>query len=260
MNTDFSLTLIATIIIVLIYFTIIFIVAQIKKDNSIIDIAWGLGFVLVALATLFLNQNFGDRQITISILILIWGIRLALHIFIRNLGRGEDYRYQEMRARMKENYFIKTYFNVFMVQAFFMVVISIPIIFINSSSASSLSLIDIIFILIWLFGFIFESVGDLQLLIFKKDPANKGRIMRFGLWRFTRHPNYFGEAVQWWGIFLLSIINPISLLTIISPITITTLLLRVSGVPLLEKKYKDNPEYQEYISKTSSFVPKLPQN
>ena len=245
-------------IIVIIYFTIFFIVAQIKKDNSIIDIAWGLGFVLIALTTLLINKNSGDRQIIITILTAIWGIRLALHIFIRNLGRGEDYRYKDMRERMKNNYFINTYFKVFLVQAFFMMIISIPIIFINSSPASSLNIIDIIFIIIWLIGFVFESVGDLQLLIFKKNPDNKGKIMRYGLWKYTRHPNYFGETVQWWGVFLLSLISPISILTIISPITITTLLLRVSGVSLLEKKYKDNVEYQDYVKSTSSFIPSIP--
>lgn len=247
-----------SIITVFIYMMGWFIAAIIKKDNGIVDIAWGLGFVVIAFVNLFISQTYSIRQIIITILVIIWAFRLSGHIFARNKGRGEDFRYAKWRQEWGKKVIIKTFTNVFMVQGFFMLIIAYPIILVNSTYEKSLNWLDLLGLLVWLKGFFFESVGDYQLLKFKKNPANKGKIITTGWWKYTRHPNYFGEATIWWGIFLITLSSTLGWTGIISPIVITFLLVKVSGVPMLEKKYKDNPEFMEYAKKTNSFIPWFP--
>jgi steroid 5-alpha reductase family enzyme len=235
--------------------TLMFAAAFLKKDNSIVDIAWGPGFVLITVLTFFLKPGFTFRHILVSGLIILWGLRLMIHIFLRNRGKGEDFRYAEWRRDWGKWFVLRSYFQVFMLQGFFMIVIAWPIILTNSSRESGLGWLEVSGAGLWLIGFCFESVGDAQLTRFKKDPVNKGKIMTEGLWMYTRHPNYFGEVVMWWGIFLIALAVPDGWTAVVSPILITVLLLRVSGVTMLEKKYKDNPEFEAYARRTSAFFP-----
>jgi len=255
--------------IIWVYFFIIFIIAQIKRNNSIVDMGWGPGFVLVAIATLVLSfletGVFPIGGFIVAILVSIWGIRLFFHISIRNWNKPEDFRYVDMRKKWGPKWAsLKAYINVFFSQGIFMFVISTSIILSNQYPNPNLGLTQYVMIgvgvFLWMIGFLFEAVGDAQLRTFIKNPANKGKIMKTGLWKYTRHPNYFGEALMWWAIFVVSVFSTtkVGIIGLISPVVITYLLVFVSGVPLLEKKYKNNPEFQEYAKKTSIFFPSIP--
>ncbi len=247
-----------TTLLVFFYFLAFFIIAQVIKNNSIVDMGWGAGFVLVAFYTLLAQGAFVERNILLVALVTIWGGRLAYYIVKRNWGKPEDFRYAKWRQEWGRLLIPRAFLQVFMLQGFLMLVVGYPIILVNAHPLPGLNWLDFIGLLVWVIGFIFESVGDKQMAEFKKDPANKGRIIDIGLWKYTRHPNYFGEATMWWGIFLIALSVPQGYTAIISPLTITLLLLFVSGVPLLERKYKDNPEFQEYAKRTSKFIPWFP--
>jgi len=243
---------------VFVYMSILFVIAMFKRDNSIADIGWGLGFAIVALLTFFLEQGFTARHILVTALVVIWGMRLATHIYMRHRGKGEDPRYAAWRKEWGNWVIVKSFFQVFMLQGLLLLFISYVIIVVNSSSQEGLSVLDICGLAVWIIGFLFESIGDFQLKKFIADEQNRGRILTTGLWRYTRHPNYFGEATMWWGIFLIALSVPYGWSAIISPAVITFLLLRVSGVILLEKEFTDNEEFNEYKRKTSVFIPWLP--
>jgi len=243
---------------VFLYMLFMFFAALFKKDNSIVDIAWGGGFILVAVLTFFLNGDRSLRSLIVTCLVVIWGSRLALYIFIRHRGKGEDFRYAKWRKEWGQWFILRSFFQIFMLQGLLLLIISYSVILVNHSPKESLTVLDYVGVLVWLIGFFFEAVGDYQLSKFKKSPENKGRIMKYGLWRCTRHPNYFGESVMWWGIFLIALSVRYGWTAVISPLVITFLLLRVSGVIMLEKKYKENDEYAEYVRETNAFLPWLP--
>ncbi len=243
---------------VFIYMNIVFAVALIKKDNSIIDIAWGLGFILVAAFTLFREAGTTNLQVLISLLVLLWGLRLAVHVFFRNKGRREDWRYAKWRKEWGRWFVVRSYLQVFLLQGLMLIIIAYPILLINSTQTARISVLAVVGTLIWLIGFIFEAVGDYQLLRFKRNPENKGKLMTQGLWKYSRHPNYFGECVMWWGIFLAALSVSEGWTALISPLLITFLLLRVSGVVMLEAKYKENADFQEYARRTNAFFPWFP--
>ncbi len=240
---------------VFLYMVFCFILAWIKKDNSIVDIAWGIGFILVATLTFILQTVFVARHILVTALILIWGTRLATHIAIRNKGRGEDFRYAQWRKDWGKWFLIRSFFQVYMLQGFLLLIIAYPVVLINHSEETGIVFLDILGLVIWLVGFFFETVGDYQLLTFKKKAENKGKIMTQGLWKYNRHPNYFGETAKWWGIFLIALSVRNGLTAIVSPLLITFLLLRVSGITMLEKNYIGNKEFEEYAKRTSIFFP-----
>ena len=246
------------IIAVFLYMTIVFLFALRRKQNSIVDIAWGLGFIGVAIITFFLREGWTMRHILLSGLVLIWGMRLAIHIAIRNRGRGEDFRYAKWRQEWGRWFVLRSYFQVFMLQGVLLFFIAFPIVFVNFSDRPDLTLVDFLGFGVWCIGFVFEAVGDYQLKQFKKRPDNKGKIITTGLWKYTRHPNYFGEAAMWWGLFLISLSVENGWATIISPLLITFLLLRGSGVAMLEKKYAGNAEFEAYAKRTNAFFPWFP--
>lgn len=250
--------LIYSTIFIFLYMTFVFCMALIKRDNSIVDVVWGLGFIGVAVLTFFLKIGWTARQLIVSVLILIWGIRLALHIAIRKRGKGEDFRYAQWRHNWGRWFVLRSYLQIFVLQGVFLFVIALPIILVNFSSRVDLTVLDLLGIGVWCVGFFFEAVGDYQLIRFKKRSSNKGKIITTGLWKYTRHPNYFGEVVMWWGIFLLALSIENGWLAILSPLTITFLLLRVSGVTMLEKKYQGNPEFEVYAQRTNAFFPWFP--
>jgi len=248
-------------LIIFIWFNFLFLLSRRLKRLDIVDLGWGLGFVILSWSTLLLTRNFALRPLLITLMITIWGLRLSVHIFLRNRGRSDDHRYQDLHKKWRHHPTLNTYFNIFILQGFLGLLISVPIILTNfdlSPTASALTPTDIIGYLIWLFGFAFETIADWQLSKFKKNSTHKGKIITTGLWRYSRHPNYFGEALLWWGIFLISTNTPLGYLGIISPVLIDFLLLNVSGIPLLEKKYQHNPEYQHYAHHTSLFFPLPP--
>lgn len=236
-------------LILFVYMNFWYLISLIKKRNDIADIAWGLGFILLSWSSAFLSQNFGYRSILANLLVTIWGLRLTLHIYQRNHKKTEDYRYLSFKY---------PYFQVYILQGILLYLTVFPVLFINKNSIYFFGILDVLGLIIWIIGFYFEAVGDAQLKKFVQNPKNKGKIIQSGLWRYSRHPNYFGEVTQWWGIFLFALSIPTGFQTIIGPITITVLLLFVSGIPLLEKKYANNSEFQIYKSKTSKFFPLPP--
>lgn len=250
--------LIVHALIIWIFMSIVFIAAMVRKDNSIVDIAWGLGFVLTALVSFFWKRGFTGREILATSLILVWGLRLAGHIFLRNRDRGEDFRYAAWRKQWGKWFILRSYFQVYILQGALMLSIAYPVILINYSRNPGLTVFDGLGLCIWLIGFFFEAVGDHQLQVFKRVPENRGRIMTSGLWSLTRHPNYFGEVTMWWGIFMLAVSVPRGWTALVSPVIITFLLLRVSGIPMLEKKYAGNPAFASYAARTRAFFPWFP--
>lgn len=248
---------IGTILVLFLFFFLVFIIAQIKQNNGLVDIAWGLGFVVVAFNSYFSGSHQTERGALVTILVTLWGLRLAYYLFRRNWNKSEDYRYVNMRKRWGTNNwkYIKMFLNVYVLQLALLFIIAQPIITVNNSAIEGLSMLDYTGLIIWIIGFIFEVVGDNQLKSFISKPENKGKLMRYGLWKYTRHPNYFGEAMMWWGVFVISFSVPNGWTGIYSPLIITLLLLFVSGVPLLEKKYRNHPEWAEYERRTSKFIP-----
>ncbi len=227
------------------------------SDASIVDRFWGAGFVLVAFITLLLFGQPGDRSWLLLALVTIWGLRLSLYLSWRNWGTGEDYRYQAMRKRFGPGFKWTSLFIVFGFQGFLTWFISLPLqIAFSKGGDSPLAWLDGLGAGIWLAGFLFESIGDWQLARFKARPENEGAVMDRGLWRYTRHPNYFGDALLWWGMFLVALGVPGVAYTVASPALMTFLLMRVSGVPLLERRLrKTRPEYASYTQATSAFIP-----
>lgn len=230
------------------------------KDASIVDIIWGAGFVLVAWVAFFTGDGDEARKWLITLLASAWGLRLSGYLFIRNRGKGEDYRYQAMRRHWGPRFPIISLVTVFGLQGVLMLVISLPLQVAQlSGMPEGLTWIDYVGAAVFAVGLGFEAVGDFQLARFKADPANAGKVMDRGLWRYTRHPNYFGDAVLWWGLFLIAAARPANLVVIFSPVVMTFLLTRVSGVPLLEKSLAKRREgYADYIARTSSFIPRPP--
>ena len=246
---------IISLAIIFIYMNILYVIAIVKKNNSIVDIGWGLGFVITSFLTL-INKNITLSLLLPTVLILLWGSRLSYHIFKRNFGKEEDYRYQNMRKSFGKNFYLKSYFYIFMFQGLMMFLVLIPTISYNyTNNISNFNLNNLIGLFIWLIGYFFEVVGDYQLKVHISKKENKGKIMKTGLWKYTRHPNYFGESTMWWGIFIMTLNSEIGVFGIISPMLITFLLLFVSGVPLLEKRYENNKEFIEYKKVTSKFIP-----
>lgn len=246
-------------IVLLAYFTALFAVGQRIKDNSIVDIGWGFGYVLTALYSLVRLPDSPARAWLITVLVVIWGGRLTFYLAQRNLGKPEDYRYVQMRKKWGSRFpALKAFVNVYLLQGTLMYIIALPIMVVHWASPAGLQALDYIGAAVWAAGFVFEAVGDYQLKQFKRSPKNKGRIMKQGLWRYTRHPNYFGEALMWWGIYLVAASAPYGWLLVFSPLMITGLLVYVSGVPLLEKRYQDNAEFQQYAQETSKFIPWFP--
>lgn len=243
---------------VMLYMCAWFIAARIRGRNDIADVAWGLGFILAAATALILGGHYPARGVLVTGLVVVWGLRLALHIHSRNRGKGEDPRYRTWREEWGKWFILRSFLQVFMLQGMLLLLVAVPVVFINTAPETPLGLRDLPGLAVWLYGFVFEAVGDRQLLKFIRDPANRGKLMTSGLWRYTRHPNYFGEVTLWWGIWLLALPLPNGWMTIIGPLTITTLILKVSGIPMLEKPYEGRADFQEYKRRTSAFFPLPP--
>ena len=241
--------------------TILWIWSVVIKNASIIDPFWGFGFVVLVWFYLY-NTEVNPRSLFVVSLVTIWGLRLSIFLFIRNMGHGEDFRYQKFREDYgPERYWWVSFFQVFLLQGVLMLIVSAPLLgTLLNAGDGSLGVIDYVIASIWLIGLMFEAGGDYQLTKFKKNPANKGKVLNTGFWKYTRHPNYFGDSVIWWSFGLFALTSG-SYYTIIGPILMNLLLLKVSGVALLERTLKKSkPEYEEYVRKTNSFFPWFPKN
>jgi steroid 5-alpha reductase family enzyme len=245
-------------LVIFVLMTLLWLFSLLIKNSSIVDIFWGMGFVLIAWLDVAMSPFMSPGKWMMTILVTIWGIRLALHVGIRNWGKPEDFRYAKWREENGKNWPWVSFFQVFLLQGFLMWIIAVPIISIRvTDGIPPLSPLAILGALVWAYGFTFEVVGDWQLARFKADLANKGKLMTSGVWKYTRHPNYFGDAKQWWGFYLIALSSGGGW-TIFSPIIMTYLLLAVSGVAMLEKTMRGKPGYEEYVRKTSAFIPWWP--
>ena len=241
------------------YVTVWFVIAVLRRDNSLADIAWGGGFILLALSSLHLGPGATPRALLATGLVLLWGVRLAVHISMRNRGKGEDFRYAAWRRDWERHWVWRSFLQVFLLQGVLLYAIALAVVRINLTTGPALGWLDLTGVLVWLLGFVFEAVGDWQLVRFTRDTNVRGTVMDRGLWRYSRHPNYFGEALQWWGVWLLAAAVPGEWWTIVSPVGITWLLLKVSGVPMLERALEARvPGYREYQRRTSVFIPLPP--
>lgn len=229
------------------------IVSIVKKDASIVDSLWSVLF-LAAAAMYFADGPRSQRAIMVLALTALWAVRLSIYITARNWGEPEDRRYQAIRKRNSPNFAFKSLYIVFLFQAILAWIVSLPLLA-STTSTQSLNLLDYLGAAVVLFGTLFEAIGDWQLSKFKADPAHNSQVMDRGLWRYTRHPNYFGECCVWWGFYLIALAAG-GWWSILGPLVMTTLLLKVSGVALLEKDIaKRRPEYRRYVEQTNAFIP-----
>ena len=247
-------------IIILAIMVVLWLLSLWLKDSSIVDIFWGIGFVITAWIYFYLTPDgYFGRKLLIASLATIWGLRLSIYILLRNWGHGEDFRYRKWRQDSGKNWWWFSFFKVFTLQGFLMWIISIPLLVAQYNPIpASLIWLDYIGIFIWGIGFFFEAVGDWQLSRFKSNPGNQGKLLDRGLWRYSRHPNYFGDAAQWWGFYLIAAAAG-GFWPIFSPIIMTLLLRNVSGVSMLEKTLKTTkPGFQEYVKTTNALIPWFP--
>jgi len=230
------------------------------KNASIVDIVWGFGFVCVAWAVrLRVDDGLAARQNLLVLMTTVWGLRLAGYLFWRNHGKGEDYRYKAMRKHWGPRFPIISLGTVFGLQGVLMFIVSLPVQLGQTRDTPDLGWLAYLGIAVWLVGLFFEVVGDAQLARFKADPTNQGKVMNRGLWKYTRHPNYFGDACVWWGIALVAAETTVGKFGLIGAVVMTILLRRVSGVVLLEKSLSRRKEgYAEYVARTSAFIPRPP--
>jgi steroid 5-alpha reductase family enzyme len=240
---------------------VLWLLSLVLRNSSIVDIFWGTGFVLVVWAACLLGENgYPPRKLLLAILVTVWGLRLSLYILWRNWRKPEDFRYAQWRQENGANWWWISFFKVFLLQGVLLWIICAPLVAAQvSPTPPALGALDVLGMLVWAIGFFFEAVGDWQLARFKAGPVNRGKLMDRGVWRYTRHPNYFGDSAQWWGFYLIAAATGWGALTIFSPILMTFLLVRVSGVGMLEKTLKNvKPGYREYMERTSAFIPWLP--
>ncbi|UCD91162.1 MAG: DUF1295 domain-containing protein [Desulfobacterales bacterium] len=252
----FSLNLAAVILMMIIGWLI----SLVLKNVTVVDSFWGLGFVMITWLTFYLTDGFWGRKLLMALLVTIWGVRLCAYLTWRNWGKGEDPRYGLWRAKSGKHFWIVSLFKVFLLQSLFLWAISISIQYgVASKTPEVITWLDLCGLILWAVGFLFEAVGDWQLAVFKSNPANKGEVMDRGLWAYTRHPNYFGECLIWWGIFLIAFSAPGSWWTILSPLIITVVLLKMTGIPLTENTLvARRPGYKDYIQRTHAFFPWFP--
>lgn len=245
------------------FMSCIFLIARSRGRYDLIDVAWGLTFIGIALVSYTAHMpGFFTVQTLVTTLVFMWGMRLSFHIYMRwDRSRTEDKRYSEMRKRfdrlpggVRWNMFVR----VFLLQAVLALVVSLPVVTVNSAEPLLFNVGTLIGLMVWVIGFLFESLGDYQLRRHLSDPKSKGKLMTTGLWKFTRHPNYFGEFAQWWGIFIMAVPAGGWWISLVGPLVISILLLFVSGVPLTEKHFEGRKGWKEYKRRTSIFLPLPP--
>lgn len=238
---------------------VMWLVSLALKDSGIVDVVWGLVFVVVAWIGVAMGTGVESRRLMLAAMVTIWGLRLAIRIGRRNLGKPEDFRYAAWRREAGDAWWWRSLFKVFWLQGVVALVVALPLMAAAvGKTPEGLTLVDYLGALIWLVGLGFESIGDAQLDRFKADPANKGRIIRSGLWRYTRHPNYFGDALLWWGFGVVALLTPWGVPALVGPALMSFLLVKVSGVAMLERAMSSRPGWDEYARRTNAFIPWFP--
>lgn len=248
------------LLIITILMTLIWFISIIVRNVSIVDLFWGAGFVIVCIWYFINTDGLFIRKVIITSLTALWGLRLSVYLAWRNIGKGEDFRYREFRRKYGEKrYWWISYFQTFLLQGILMWLISAPLLGAQyAGSDRPFGIPDYIALFLWITGMIFETGGDIQMSVFRANPSNKGKVLNTGLWRLTRHPNYFGDSAVWWGYGVFSVAAG-SFLPAFGSVLMTLLIIRVSGVVMLEKSLKESkPEYREYTEKTSAFFPWFP--
>jgi steroid 5-alpha reductase family enzyme len=252
-------TLISVGGLITLFVSALFVLSVIFERNDIADVAWGLGIALVAFSAWLLGGMKTDCiSLTTLTLITIWAIRLSIRIYHKNRYKTEDARYARWREVWGAWFFVRSYFQVFLLQGMLMMVVGYSAIHASVFTTDTTTPFFYLGVTVWLIGFIIESISDYQLDSFLENPENKGQLMQYGLWHYSRHPNYFGEVTMWWGIWLIITSLPLSIFALISPLTITALILFVSGIPLLEAGLAKHPAFAEYKRTTSVFIPWWP--
>jgi len=247
------------LLVIVVVMTSVWILSTVIRDASIVDIVWGLGFVLVAWAVRLRVDGLDARQNLLVLMTTVWGLRLSVYLAWRNHGKGEDFRYVAMRRHWGPRFPIISLFTVYGLQGLLMFVVSLGVQLGQVPDTPAVGWLAGLGVVVWAVGLFFEVVGDAQLARFKADETNKGKVMDRGLWRYTRHPNYFGDACVWWGIALVAAETTLGLWGLLGAVVMTVLLRRVSGVVLLEKSLgKRKPGYAEYVARTSAFLPRPP--
>lgn len=250
-------TLLFSLLSLAVYMTGLFVLSLIVKNNGVADIGYGIAFMVVIGTAILVSDSPSFYSLLLAILPFVWGARLAIRILLKNYNKPEDFRYKEWRDAWGRSFVVRSFLQVYMLQGgvVFAVALPVTLALIFPKTTPSLLLL-VLGILLWIVGFFFESVGDYQLDRFISNPENKGKIMMRGLWQYSRHPNYFGESCMWFGIAIAaSGLTTFPAFGFISPFLITFLLLKVSGVPLLEKRFEKNPEWEAYKARTSVLVP-----
>ena len=247
-------------LIILVLLILLWVVSVFIKNVSIVDLFWGFGFVVINTLYVLSSSEVTARQLLVLVLVSVWGLRLSVYLAWRNIGKAEDFRYQEFRRKYgPERYWWFSFFQTFLLQGVLMMLISTPLLGANFGEQNSrLQWLDYAGILVWIIGFSFEAGGDFQLARFKSNPQNKGKVLNTGFWKYTRHPNYFGDSAVWWSYALFCIAAGSYWLSLGS-VLMTLLIIKVSGVALLEKSLTNTkPQYSEYIRKTNAFIPWFP--
>jgi len=244
-------------LVMFLYMTAWYVLSLFLKRGDIADIAWGLGFIML---TWILYNHAATNSLAFyiaSLLITLWGLRLAAHIFMRARGKKEDKRYAAWRKEWGATFWWRSYLQVFLLQGTLLMIVLAPVFAMSESLASApgREWLLPVGVVLWIVGFFFEAVSDMQLVLFKRDKKNKGKILDTGLWRYSRHPNYFGELLMWWSIGLIACTHIGAWVGLVGPLVITLLILFVSGVPMLESHYKGNKAYDRYKKKTSVLIP-----
>lgn len=252
--------LLISLVVLLLYMSVLFGIGMLTKNNSVADVGYGIAFTVVIAATLFQAPPTPGSALIVVLLPFVWALRLALRIYAKNKGKPEDFRYKAWRDAWGSTFVVRSFFQIYILQGLVVYLVALPVLLALVYPASTPITALVLFgAVLWLIGFFFEAVGDYQLDQFIRDPQNKGKIMTSGLWKYSRHPNYFGESTMWVGIAVISAgLTSVPILGFISPLLITYLLLYVSGVPLLEKKFESNPAWEVYKARTSVFFPRPP--
>jgi steroid 5-alpha reductase family enzyme len=238
----------------------LWLVSLVRRDASIVDVWWGPGFAALAALAFVLAPQPGPRAALLLAMTTVWALRLGGYLLWRNWGRGEDPRYARMRRHHGGRFPLVSLVTVFALQGALQWSISLPVQVTSSWPGNApLGPLDALGVVLFAIGLFFETVGDFQLARFRADPAQRGRVLDTGLWRYTRHPNYFGDSLAWWGLWVVAASTPYGPITVFAPILMTFLLMRVSGVPMLERGLaKTRPGYREYVERTPSFFPWFP--
>ena len=237
---------------------ITWVVSLVLRDASVVDPVWPLAFIAVAITALIAGDGDEGRRILIACVVAIWGVRLSVHLLVRNAGKGEDFRYAAMRAKRGRRFWLTSLVTVFLLQGLLVWVVSLPV-QLSAIPDRPLGWLAIVGAIVWVLGLAFEAIGDAQLTRFQANPASRGQVLNTGLWRYTRHPNYFGDFLVWWGIFLIAAESGAGAWGFAGPLLMTLLLVKVSGAGLLEKDIAvRRPGYADYVRRTSGFIPRPP--